>query len=60
MFIKDLYYTLDLEYPEKKVLINGVYMTWKQAIVVYGDYSLVILSHEIIDGTVYFIIICKR
>lgn len=60
MTIKDLYFTLDLEYPEKKVTINGEHMTWKQAIVVYGVYSIVILSYEIIKGNVYFSIYCKR
>lgn len=60
MFIKDLYYTLDLEYAEKKVTINGVHMTWKQAIEEYGDCRLIILSHEIIKGVVYYIILCKR
>lgn len=60
MTIKDLYYTLDLEYPEKKVTINGVHMAWKQAIVAYGDYSLVILSYDIIKGNVFFSIYCKR
>ena len=60
MTIKDLYYTLDLEYPEKKVTINGVHMTWKHAIVAYGDYSLVILSYETFKGNVFFSIYCKR
>lgn len=60
MNIKDLYYTLDLEYPEKKVKINGVSMRWEQAIKEYGDCRLIILSHEIIKGIVYFHILCKR
>ena len=60
MTIKDLYYTLDLEYPEKEVTINGVCMTWKQAIAVYGDYSLVILSYGLIKGNIFFSIYCQR
>lgn len=60
MDIKDLYFTLDFEYTEKKVTINGVCMTWKEAIEDYGDCRLIFLSHEIIKGIVYFDIICKR
>lgn len=60
MTIKDLYFTLALEYPEKKVTINCVHMTWKQAIAVYGDFSLDILCYEVIKGIVFFTIYCKR
>ena len=60
MNIKDLYFTLDLEYREKKVTINGVCMTWKQAIEEYGDCRLILLSHVIIKEVVYFNILCKR
>ena len=60
MTINDLYFTLDLEYPEKKVTLNGIRMTWKQAREDYGDCRLMILSHEIIAGIVFFKILCKR
>ena len=60
MTIKELYFALDLEYPEKKVTINGVHMTWKHAVKEYGDCRVIILSYEIIKGIVYFKITCKR
>ena len=60
MSIVELYFALDLEHAEKKVTINGVRMTWAQALLTYGDCRLIILSHEIIEGIVYYIIFCKR
>ena len=60
MNITELYFSLDSEYAEKAVTINGVSMRWKHAVKEYGDCRVIILSHEIIKGIVYFKIYCKR